>query len=86
MLRNGKMKPYSYGLLAIGSLNPQLHSLRTIASNQGLISLYEMACVFKARINAKSNRPCNLKEIDRFLNRVNYTRSNVGTKVELPTS
>ena len=46
------------------------------------LGLYEMACVFKGIINPSSNRPCNLKEIAVFLNKVNYSQANIGTKVE----
>ena len=46
------------------------------------LGLYEMACVFKARINPLSNRPCNRKEMAGFLNKVNYTQANVRTKFE----
>ena len=47
----------------LGSINPQLHSLRTFSSNQGLIGLHEMACVFKGRINPQSHCPGNLKGV-----------------------
>ena len=31
-----------------------------------VFGLYEIACVFKARINPRPNRTCNIKEVDRF--------------------
>ena len=31
-----------------------------------VFGLYEMAGIFKARINPRPNRPCNIKEVDRF--------------------
>ena len=31
-----------------------------------VFGLYEMPCVFKARINPQPNCPCNIKEVDRF--------------------
>ena len=31
-----------------------------------VFGLYEMACVLKAKINPQPNRPCNIKEADRF--------------------
>ena len=31
-----------------------------------VFGLYEMACVFKGRINPRPNRPCNIKEVDSF--------------------
>ena len=50
----------------LSSLNPQLHSLRTISSNQGLIGLYEMTCVFKAGITRQSHCSCMLKGVAAF--------------------
>ena len=72
----------------LGLINPQLHCLRTIPSNQGLIGLYKMACVFKGRINPQSHCPCNLKEVAAFYvrNKLNYTQVNVGAKTQPPTA
>ena len=53
----------------LGSINPQLHCLRTISSYQDLIGLYEMACVFKGRINPQSHFPCNRKGVAAFSTR-----------------
>ena len=77
------MKPYSYGLLA----RFDKHAQRTISSNQGLIGLYEMACVFKGRINPKSSFvPATLKESPLFRNKLSFTQVNVAAQVEHPTS
>ena len=51
------------------ALNPQLHSLRGSPFKQGhsnFFILYEMACVFKARIDLRSNPNCDLKEVAGF--------------------
>ena len=50
----------------LGSINPQLHWLRTISSSQGLIGLYKMACVFKGRINPQLHCPSKLKVVVAF--------------------
>ena len=34
-----------------------------------VFGLHEMACVLKAKINPQPNRPCNIKEADRFKKR-----------------
>ena len=72
----------------LGSINPQLHSLRTIYSNQGLIGL---TCV-KWRVFSKEELILGhivlvpLKESPLFRNELNYTQVNVGAKVEPPTA
>ena len=48
--------------------------------------LYKVACVFNARINPQSNRLCNLKGLLVFTNRLNYTQTNNGARVEPRTS
>ena len=77
------MKRYSYGLLA----RFNKHALRTISSNQGLIGLYEMTCVFKGRINPQSPFVLvTLKMSPLFRNKLNFTQVNVRAQVEHPTS
>ena len=72
LILGNKMKPYSYGLLA----RFDKHALRTISSNQGLIGLYEMACVFKGRINPQSPFVLvNLKESPLSRNKLKFTTS-----------
>ena len=37
-----------------------------LLNKASFFALYEMACVFKARINPQSHRPCNLKGVALF--------------------
>ena len=49
----------------MSKINPQQHSLNA-SPTASVFDLYEMACVSKARTNPRPNRPCNIKEVDRF--------------------
>jgi len=45
--------------------------------------LFQIACVFKARINALFNGAGNLKGVaDFFRNKLNYTHKKIGAKVQ----
>ena len=41
-----------------------------------------MVCVFKARINHQFNRAGNLKGVAGFRNKLNYTHTEIGAKVQ----
>ena len=66
------------------AINPLLHFLSGSASNQGSsFCLFQIACVFKARINAQFNGAGNLKGVaDFFRNKLNYTHKKIGEKVQ----
>ena len=72
----------------LGSINPQLHSLRTISSNQGLIGLYKLGVFSKEELILGHIVLVTLKESPLFRNKLNYTQLqvDVGAKVEPPTA
>ena len=44
--------------------------------------LFQMACVFKAKINPQFNRAGNLKGVAGLRNKLNYTHTKVGARVQ----
>ena len=72
----------------LGSINPQLHSLRTISSNQGLIGLYKLGVFSKEELILGHIVLVTLKESPLFRNKLNSTQLqvDVGAKVEPPTA
>ena len=85
ILLRGNMNDPRYGLLARFAfwmkglkcaLNTQLHSLRASPLIKAIFFvMYEMACVFKARINLQSNPNCNLNKVTGFyIYMLSYTR------------
>ena len=66
-------------------INPDFHSLNASPSYQGFFGFYEMARVFKARINSYLNGPCSVSKSPGGKNKLKCNQENVGAMAEPPT-